>query len=46
MGQVLHPGLLQGREPVGAETRVHNELVEAGGFSEGNRGDFCKEFLG
>ena len=32
MGQVLHQGLLQGWEPVGAETSVHNDLVEVGGF--------------
>ena len=31
MGQILHRGLLQGREPVGAEICVHNELVEDGG---------------
>ena len=32
MGQVLHWGLLQGREPVGMEeTCVHNELAEVGG---------------
>ena len=32
MEQVLHRGLLQGREPVGEETSVHNELAEVGGF--------------
>ena len=38
MGQVLHRGLLQGREPmgfgrsVGAETSVYNELAEIGFF--------------
>ena len=31
-GQVLHRGLLQGQEPVGIETCVHNELAEVGGF--------------
>ena len=35
MGQVLHRALLQGREPVGAETRVDNELAEVRGFLEG-----------
>ena len=39
MRQVLHRGLLQGQEPVGAETNVHNELVEVGGRGvlEGDR---------
>ena len=37
MGQVLHRGLLQGREPVGAATRVNNELAEVRRFSEGDR---------
>ena len=43
MGQVLYQGLLHGQEPVGAETRVNNELVEVGGFSESDRGGFGKE---
>ena len=30
MGQVLHRGILQGWEPVGAETRIDNELAEVG----------------
>ena len=34
MGQVLHRGLLQGWEPVGAETHDNNELVEVECFSE------------
>ena len=42
MGQVLHRGLLQGREPVGVETCVHNELA---GF-ESDRGGFGKEHQG
>ena len=46
MGQILQQGLLQGREPVGVETCVHNELVEVGGFFEGERGGFGKEVLG
>ena len=46
MGQVLYRGLLQGQEPVGAETRVNNELEEVGEFSEGDRGGFGKEVLG
>ena len=37
MGQILHQGLLQGWEPVGAETHVDNELAKVRGFSEGNR---------
>ena len=43
MRQVLHWGLLQGREPVGVAvlwgwgTHVDNELAEVGGFS-GDRG--------
>ena len=37
MGQVLHQGLLQDQEPVGVETGV-DKLVEAGGFSEDDRG--------
>ena len=38
MGQVLHRGLLQGREPVGVETRIDNELAVFGGLG--------KKFLG
>ena len=40
MRQVLHRGLLQGQEPVGVETCVHNELAEVRGFFEvpGRRG--------
>ena len=43
MGQVLHRGLLQGREPVGwqdygVEARVHNKLAEVRGFVESDRG--------
>ena len=30
MGQVFHQGLLQSWKPVGAETRVNNELAEGG----------------
>ena len=36
---VLYWGLLQCREPVGAETRIDNELAEVGRFSEGDRGE-------
>ena len=46
MGQVLHWGLLQRREPVGAETRIDNELAEVGWFLEGDRGGFGKKVLG
>ena len=42
MGQVLHRGLLQGREPVGAEICIDNELAEDGGFSEGDRGGLVR----
>ena len=45
MGQILHWGLLQGREPMGAETSVNNELAEVGGFSEGDKRGFGKEVL-
>ena len=38
MGQVLHRGLLQVWEPVGAEISIDNELAEVGVFSEGDRG--------
>ena len=41
MGQVL-----QGQEPVGAETCVNNELAEVRGFSEGDRWGFGKKVLG
>ena len=50
IGQVLHSGLLQDQEhgrPMGAETSVHNELAEVGGFfkvTEG--GGVGKEILG
>ena len=37
MGQVLHRGRLHGREPVGVETRIDNELAWVKGFSEGDR---------
>ena len=46
MGQVLHWGLLQGREPVGADTHVDNELAKVRGFSEGDRREFGKKVLG
>ena len=46
MGQFLHRGLLQGREPVGAETHINNELAEVGGFSEGDKQGFGKKVLG
>ena len=52
MGQVLHRGLLQGRESVGggrimgAEARVHNKLAEVRGFAESDRGGFDEEVLG
>ena len=34
MAQVLHQGLLQGWEHVGAETYVNNELAKVGGFQK------------
>ena len=46
MGQVLHQGLLQGWELVGAETCIDNELVGVGRFLEGDRGGFGKKVLG
>ena len=47
MRQVLHWGLLQGREPVGPETCVHNELAEVGVFlSDRVGGGVGKEVLG
>ena len=42
MGQVLHRGILQGREPVGAETCVDNELAEVGGFRKVTEGDLVR----
>ena len=36
-GVVLHRGLLQGQEPVGAETHVDNELAKARGFRKVRR---------
>ena len=51
MGQVLHRGLLQGREPVGVEACVHNKLAEVRrfaevrGFVESDRGGFGEEVL-
>ena len=42
MGQVLH----RGREPVGTETGVDNELAKVTGFSEGDRRGFSKKVLG
>ena len=51
MVQVLHRSLLQvqeplGRQDLGGETSVHNELAEVGGFAESDRrrfseGDMC-----
>ena len=46
MGQVLHRGLFQGWEPVGAETSVDSELAKVRGFSEGDRRGFGKKVLG
>ena len=46
MGQVLHQGQMQGREPVGAETHVDNELAKVRGFLEGGRWGFGKKVLG
>ena len=52
MGQVLHRGWLQGREPVGvaglwgAEGCVHKKLAEVRGFVESDRGGFDEEVLG
>ena len=42
-GTVLHR---DGREPVGAETCIDNELVEVGGFSEGDRGVLVRRSWG
>ena len=44
MGQVLHRGLLQGREPVGAETCIDNELAEVGGFQKVTEGGLVRRF--
>ena len=46
MGQVLHRVYLQGQESVGVKTHVNNELMEVGGFSEGDRVEFREEVLG
>ena len=46
MGQVLHWGLLQDWEPVGAETHVSSELATVRGFSESDRWGFGKKILG
>ena len=43
-GQVLHRGLLQGREPVGAETCVDNELVEVRGFLKVTESGLVRRF--
>ena len=51
MGQILHWGLLQGREPVGdgrimgVEANVHNKLAEVWGFVESDREKFDEEIL-
>ena len=42
MGHVLHRGLLQDQEPMGAETSVHNKLVEVGGFLKVTEGDLVR----
>ena len=42
MGQVLHRGLLQGWEPVGAETHINNEFAEVGGFWKVTEGDLVR----
>ena len=47
MGQVLHRGLFQSREPVGvAVTRVDNELAKVREFTEGDRRGFDTKVLG
>ena len=52
MRQILHRGVLQGREPVGdgssvgAEACVENELAGVRGFSESDRGGSGKKTLG
>ena len=52
MWQVLHRGLLQGREPVGMaglwgwRLRVHNKLAKVRGFAESDKGGFDEEVLG
>ena len=38
----LASGSMQGREPMGAETCVHNELVEVRGFFESDRGGLVR----
>ena len=41
MGQVLHR-VYSSSGDLGAKTRINNELVEVGGFLEGDRGGFGK----
>ena len=45
-GSIAGPGACWGGRSVGAETSVHNELVEVGGFFESDRGGVGKEVLG
>ena len=40
----MHQGLLQGQEPVGAETRFNNELGKGGGFPKGDEWGLVKKF--
>ena len=42
MGQVLHRGILQGWESVGAETHVNNDLAEVGSFRKVTEGGLVK----
>ena len=42
MEQILHRVLLQGLEPVGAETHVNNELAKVRGFRKVTDGGFVR----
>ena len=46
LGSSAGPGTCKGGRCDGAETFVHNELVEVGRFFQGNKGGFGKEVLG
>ena len=43
MGQVLQRGLLQDREPVGAETHIDNELAKVKGFRKVTDGGLVRQ---
>ena len=44
-GSIAGPGVCGGGRPVGAETHVHNELAEVGGFRKMTEGGLVRRDL-